>query len=461
MVAGLIVPIAFLAGLAVHVLALERFPNSGDENAYLWQAQAFAQGRITASSPQPAEAFRLSHVGDVAGRRFSKYPPGWPLLLSAGVLAGIPGAVNPLLAALALAGIYRLGCVWIGRRAALLGALVVLATPFFMLNAGSYHSHPSCLFALTALGLCLTWAEERGAAAAFVLAGTAFGLSVLIRPFSALLVGIPMLVAFVPSLARGQGRARKVLLFGLGGLPCALFLTTVNLSVTGTWWRMAWSLYDNSETIGFGSYGHTPLGGLKTMLRLTAEGVLYTSVLGAFLLVLGWGHRFRRQNLARILLVAPVVGHVFWWSHGGNRYGPRFYFEALLPFALFAGAGLEWVQQWKRFRAVALAGSAAWVIVAAMLLTQAHRQVHDRRDVYRTVEAAGLTNAVVLLTTASSDMVRIDLTRNPPDFQRAAVLFALARGPHDREVKQAYPDRSFYSYRWAPEGGVLTAAQFE
>lgn len=457
--AAMMVPIAFLTALAVHVFVLERFPNSGDENAYLWQAEAFALGAVTAPSPQPTDAFRLSHVVDAAGRRFSKYPPGWPLLLSAGVDAGLPGAVNPLLSALALAGIYRLGCVWIGRRGALLGALAVFATPFFLLNAGSYHSHPSCLFALTALALCLTWGKERGAAAAFVLAGAAFGLAVLIRPFSALLLGLPMLAAFAPSLARD--RARHLLLFGIGGLPCAVFLALVNVSVTGTWWRMAWSQYDVSETLGFGPYGHTLFDGLKTMVRLAGEGVLYTCLSGAILLGLGWGRRFPRRQLARILLLAPVVGHVFWWSHGGNRYGPRFYFEALLPFALFAGAGLERALQWARFRSVATLACVAWVTIASVLIVRAHDQVHARRDVFRTVNAAGLTNAVVLLTTASSDMVRVDLTRNPPDFRVAPVLFALARGPLDREVKQAYPDRAFYYYRWTPEGGILSPADIE
>lgn len=458
--AAMLVPIAFLAAWSIHVFALERFPNSGDENAYLWQAEAFALGAVTAPSPQPADAFRLSHIGDAGGRRFSKYPPGWPLLLSLGVRAGVPGAVNPLLAALALAGIYRLGCVWVGRRGALLGALAVLATPFFLLNAGSYHSHPSCLFALTALALSLTWGEQRGAAAAFVLAGAAFGLAVLIRPFSALLLGLPMVLAFAPSIARRQS-FRFLLLFGLGGLPSAAFLAMVNLSVTGNWWMLAWSQYDASETLGFGAYGHTLVDGLKTMIRLVAEGVLYTSVFGAMLLWFGWGRRFSRHWLARVLLVIPIVGHVFWWSHGGNRYGPRFYFEALLPFALFAGAGLERVLQFRRFRIVAVVAGVGWVVITSILVAHAHRQVHARRDVYRTVEAAGLTNAVVLLTTASSDMVRIDLTRNPPDFQQAAVLFALARGPLDREVKEAYEDRAFYSYRWTPEGGVLTAVNFE
>src|SRR5687767_13939060 len=135
--AFIVLPV-FVAALLVHVLVLQRFANSGDEYAYVWQATAFSEGHVTALSPQPAEAFKQNHLGDADGRRFSKYPPGWPVLLALGTRIGLPGVVNPLLAALALAGIYRLACSWVGRRAAACGALVIGSSPFFLLNAGSF-----------------------------------------------------------------------------------------------------------------------------------------------------------------------------------------------------------------------------------------------------------------------------------------------------------------------------------
>src|SRR5688572_26754626 len=162
--AALIVPPVFVAAVLVHVFVLQGFANSGDEYAYLWQATAFSEGRVTADSPQPAAAFQQQHIGDADGIRFSRFPPGWPLLLALGVRAGFPGVINPLLAALALAGIYRLACAWAGARAAALGVLFVGTSPFFLFNAGSFHSHPSCLFALTGLALSLAWAIERPSA---------------------------------------------------------------------------------------------------------------------------------------------------------------------------------------------------------------------------------------------------------------------------------------------------------
>jgi hypothetical protein len=95
------------------------------------------------------------------------------------------------------------------------------------------------------------------------------------------------------------------------------------------------------------------------------------------------------------------------------------------------------------------------IVVFATLATSIHHQIHDRRGVYRTVEAAGLQNAVVLVTTGSGDLVRIDLTRNPPDFEHAPVLYGLSRGDADRDVQRTYPGRTLYRYRWTPTGGML------
>jgi hypothetical protein len=457
--AAAIVPIAFAAALIVHLLVLQRFANSGDEYAYIWQATALARGEMTAASPQPQEAFRLNHIGDVNGRRFSKYPPGWPLLLAPGVITGIPGAVNPLLAALALAGIYRLGCTWIGRRAAMLGVAVTGSSPFFLLNAGSYHSHPSCLFALTALALALAWAAERPRPWPLIVAGASFGLAVLIRPYTACLVGVPLLAAFAIDQWRGGATAvGRLAWFGLGGVPFACALLVVNRAVTGSWMTLPWTYFDPSEKLGFGVYQHTLLRGVKTTVRLCAEGALYTSLVGSVLVALAWGRAITHRRLLWVIMCAPVVGYLFWWSDGGNRYGPRFYFEGLLGFTLLAGVGFERVSAWPRSRTLTVAGATVAAVALTILAARSHRQIYARRDVFRVVDAAKLNRALVLLETASADMVRIDLTRNPPDAASAPVLYGLSRGPLDREVRRAFPDRSLYYYSWAAGGGTIRPA---
>jgi 4-amino-4-deoxy-L-arabinose transferase-like glycosyltransferase len=461
--AALVVPCAFLLAVVVQVVVLQRFPNSGDEYAYLWQATAFAHGEVSAETPQPQDAFRLNHVGDRNGRRFGKYPPGWPLLLAAGVAAGAPSLVNPLLAALALAGVYRLACSFVGPRAALLGTIFTGSTPFFLLNAASYFSHPACLFSLTVLALALCWTIERRGPLPLIVAGAGFGLAVLVRPYTALLVGVPLLlglgkdVFFTPG-PRRRPFATSLLWFIAGGVPFALLLAMVDRAVTGSWLTLAWTYFDPEETIGFGVHGHTLARGMRITARLCGEGVLYTSLFSPVLLVAALGRLTNRRWLLWTLLAVPIIGHVFWWSHGGNRYGPRFYFEALLPFTMLAGVGLERLLAMRRARVPLLAAAVVASIAFVVLCAGFRTEIYQRRDVYRTVDGAGLQNALVLLTTASGDMSRTDLTRNPPDWRGANVLYALSRGTLDIELLRHYPARAAYYSGSTPEGGRLWPA---
>ncbi|MEO6222697.1 MAG: glycosyltransferase family 39 protein, partial [Vicinamibacterales bacterium] len=456
--AALIVPPVFAAAILVHVFVLQGFANSGDEYAYLWQATAISEGRVTAESPQPAAAFTQNHLGDDGHRRFSKYPPGWPLLLAVGARVQLPGLINPLLAALALAGIYRLGSAWAGTRAAALGAIVTATSPFFLLNAGSYHSHPACLFALTGLALSLAWAGERPGAGPLVLGGVSFGLAVLIRPYTALLIGVPLILGLGTPVVRALLTAQRNpwqagAWFVIGGVPAIAVLMLVNMAATGSWWTLPWTRFDPTEGWGFGSYGHTPLRGLKNAVRLCLEGVVYTSFIALPLLVAARGQAVSHRRLLWVILAAPVIGYIFWWSHGGNRYGPRFYFEALLALTILMGVGLERLLRGKMARAVVTIAGIATIASGGVLARSAYSQVLARRDVYRVVEAAGLQHAIVLLKTASSDMVRIDLNRNPPDFRAAPVLYGMSRPGLDYEVVEANPGRSLYYYEWRAEGG--------
>jgi hypothetical protein len=453
-----IVPPVFVAALLVHVFVLQEFANSGDEYAYVWQATAFSEGHVTAVSPQPADAFKQNHLADADNVRFSRYPPGWPLLLAIGAGAGWPGMVNPLLAALALAGIYRLACSWAGPRAAAWGVLMTGASPFFLLNAGSFHSHPSCLFALTGLALSLAWATERPGAWPLLLGGASFGLAVLIRPYTALLIGLPLIIGLgLPILRRLSAEQRSPWAagawFALGGVPAIGALMIVNLAATGSWWMLAWSRFDASEGASFGSYGHTIVRGLKTAVRLCLEGVVYTSFIALPLLAAARGQSVAHRRLLWVMLVAPVAGYVFWWSHGGNRYGPRFYFEALLPMTLLVGIGFDRLLRTRRPMVIIAVAAIATIASSGVLGYRAYAQVHARRDVYRVVDHAGIRQAVVLLKTASADMVRLDLNRNPPNFRQAAVLFGMSRAGLDYEVAEAHPDRTLYYYEWSEDGG--------
>src|SRR3972149_9941850 len=108
-VAFVLAGLAALAAASVADRVFERIPHLEDEFAYSWQAHIIAQGRAYVPSPAEPDSFFVPFVIDHQGRRFGKYPPGWPAALSLGVRAHAAWAVNALLAGLSAWLVYRLG----------------------------------------------------------------------------------------------------------------------------------------------------------------------------------------------------------------------------------------------------------------------------------------------------------------------------------------------------------------
>src|SRR5687768_12658753 len=63
--------------IAVGMLVLQRFPNSGDEYVYLYQAATLQEGRVANPAPALSEFFEFNYIAQVNGRAFGTFPPGW------------------------------------------------------------------------------------------------------------------------------------------------------------------------------------------------------------------------------------------------------------------------------------------------------------------------------------------------------------------------------------------------
>ncbi len=449
----MLVSAAFVLGVCVHVWVLQHFPNSADEYAYLWQAEALAGGHLTARTPEPRDAFAFFHLGDRDGVRYSRFPPGFPLLLVPGVLLGVPGLINPLLAALGLGVTYLLGVRWVGPRAALVGVLLVLLSPFYLLNAGSFHSHPSAMFAI----VCAVYAADRAkrhhrAGRWLVACGAGLGTAFLVRPYTAVLIGVPLALWASRVEGEDEGRrfgtwVRRLAWVAAGGMPFLAVYLGVNHAISGSVWVPATRYLDPEEGVGFGVHGHTLHQGLKNTFFWFLEGFGYTFFMTPLLLLLARGRAGRREKLLWAWMGVLVVGYLFYWNPGGNRYGPRFYFEALPAFALLTGVGAVEAFSRRPLRPILALFAIIGLAATARTLAVHHHQVAARRDVYRQVAALGLDHAVVILLSGAGDMPVYDLTRNPPEFASAPVLYARGLGPADKALLDRFPDRDFYYYR--------------
>jgi hypothetical protein len=104
-------------------------PHIQDSAAQFIHAKVFAQGMLTAPSPEPRDFFLTPLMIDRAGRWYSQFPPGHTALLALGHLAGAPWLVNPLLGSLCVPAVYALAREIHGRGAARAAARLLMVCP--------------------------------------------------------------------------------------------------------------------------------------------------------------------------------------------------------------------------------------------------------------------------------------------------------------------------------------------
>jgi hypothetical protein len=463
----------FCLACGVGFLVLQDFPNSSDENSYLTQARIFATGRLWVQAPPMPDFFEArSFVMDEArGRFFAKAFPGWAAILSLGVRAGVPWALNPLLSAMTVILAGWAGAKLLGRHGELAVVGIIVLTPFFLLNAASYYNHPAtALLVVLFLAATIRLAEGAGLVWA-VLAGLASGAALWIRPGSALALTLPFFLWLGWKWLR-EGRwgvlvtATAPVLLALAGL--ALY----NRSLFGSALRTGYDVYDPQDIRAGLGMDHLVITGwwLLKLLFWLVPG----SLAGLFFLARGRGWRewFRKEPILVLMalsLAGLVLTYLLFQNKGGNEYGPRYYYDGLVYLAILVAAG--WMRAPEALagrvpalrvaRAAALTlGFGAFLAVAGsipFLMFHYHDKVAHNRDLFLATERSGHPSALVFLRTGSGRMPPGDLVRNPLDF-RTGVVYARDLGPDaDQMLAALYADRPalVYTYDALARRGTL------
>ncbi|HWD46377.1 MAG TPA: hypothetical protein VHM23_22175 [Actinomycetota bacterium] len=333
---------ALLAGLvAVALLGLfvtvqwAKLP-SFDGKVALATARAMAEGRLHL---RPEEDPTKHHFP------YSHYGIGMPLLLLPLYLLQralqipphlLESLASPLLLAATGALLYLCGreLGW-SRRLSLAGALVFGALTQALQISQEAWSEPGVALgvALVVLGL-LRW--RSGRASGPWLAGSGFGVGLLFRNDSALLLGVGLLLlpAFVP-WRRLLAARRAWLGLVLPVLPVLAWTCWYSLRRDGS---LVPAVYG-------GSFSTPPLTGLDGLLLSPGKGLFaYNPFL--LLAVPGAVALWRRDRAATALLVVLMAARVLLyarWSdwHGGVSWGPRFLMPAVGPLALLAVYGVS------------------------------------------------------------------------------------------------------------------------
>jgi hypothetical protein len=330
-------------------------PHVEDEAAYLFQAQVFAQGRLRAPSPPYPTSYWSPFVVDHGGWRFGKYPPGYPLLLSLGVLAGAPWVVNALLGSLALWLIAQAGRRIYSPTAGLLAAALGLACPVFLAESPSLLSHPTslCFSSLFLWAMAAILDDgERSRRRWALLAGLGLGYLLFTRPFDVAGIGLPFALYALARAARGdRAPLRRGLLaasvIALFGLLLLLYWRRLTGSFVNPY-RLVWPYDRPGFGLNAGLEGHDLATGLRYArhnLTAVARGWLgwpgYLNLLPPALpFLLEPRRRWHYLLLAAFLSLVAV--HVTYWHYGGHDAGfPRYYYAGLPALLLLSARGLE------------------------------------------------------------------------------------------------------------------------
>ncbi len=422
---------SLVAVAAAHLVAdrvFEHMPHIEDEMAYVWQAQVLAGGKLTLPSPPDPKSILVPFVVDYDGRRFGKYPLGWPLVLAFGLLLHARDWINPILAGASVWLTYRLGKKLFDERVALCAALLTVTSPFVLLNSGSLLSHPWSLF--LSLAFALAWldtfdliqyeghqvhtvrAANTGGTPAvsprrapgpngvrdgkgksfesfvsFVfgehppawltvsVAGLSLGVLALTRPLTAAAVGLPFFIHGLLLLIRGDKRTRRrVLTLGLLAALVSALVLLWQFVVTGDPLLNPYTLWWKYDKIGFGpGFGRQP-GGHSLDWAWVNLKISFQSGWGDFF---GWGRAswlFLPFGLAalgrnaRAWLVACVFPSIVLlysaYWIGSNLYGPRYYFEGFYSLTLVSAAGMFWLAE----RVLKEAPARRWMQIATAFL---------------------------------------------------------------------------------------------
>ena len=469
--------VAIAAAYLVAELVFERIPHIEDEMAFAWQAQVYARGQVTIPSPPHPNIMMTPFVVDYQGQRFSKYPPGWSVVLAFGYLLGARAWLNPLLAGLAVWLTYRLGQKAFNPAVGLLAAFLTLLSPFFLMLSGSLLSHNWSL--VLSLIFTLAWLDtfiyetKVPRWMTSLVAGLTLGLLALTRPLTALGVALPFFIHGLILLWRGGWDVRRRVLFiGVVALLVSALFLLWQFAVAGNPLTNPYTLWWSYDKVGFGPSvgrqegGHNlfwSLVSLKKALDTGRSDFFGWGDLSWLFLPLGlWAVRRNRPAwLVGSVFVSLAGTYMLYWT-SSVTFGPRYYFEGFYSVTLLSAAGFLWLAGWPRAkiwrsgRFLVAAGLLAFLVSYNLVCylpprLQGMRGLYDveRADLlpFQTEAAKALTPAIVVVHTQETwtDYGALLDLQNP--WLTTPFIFTFGQGGiSDATLEADFPDRRLIHY---------------
>lgn len=447
---GIILLVNFSLIMYTSQITLRDFPNSGDEYAYLVSAKIFSEGKLSVPSHKLNDFFNFWHIIN-DGKYYGKYPPGWPLILSLGVLLNVPWIINPLIGLLTMVLIYLIARENFSKDTALFAIFLTLFNAFFIFNSASYFSHASAMFFIALfVYFYFRYLDNASENLNYVFMGIAGGFALLIRPYTAMASLLPFGLHFLYRSIRSQELRKSIKGVLLAVLFFGLFISAYlgyNYAQTGDPFLQPYMKYHNQKDI-VPSVGRDLPGMMKNQFfRAISELHKWLPFLLVIISIHLFSDKSKKKTLLLLLFASLFIFHFLIGFSVGNAYGPRYNYES--SFALFILAAFSLDKLINKRQVI----FGILIIVLFFNISQFYdatihhsNQVRERMQLYDLVREQNISNAVVFLRGWSGSMDPGDLKRNGIYFNESVLYVSDFGENKNKALMNAYSGREFYVF---------------
>jgi hypothetical protein len=441
--------LSLLQFVLVHFVLIQRFPNSGDEQAYLYEAQLFSHGQLYATDPIYDRAHPLNKfvaadaMDDAGGRRFSKYDPGWPGLLALGMVVHAEGLVAPLLGALTVFLLLSYVSKRIGNQFVVTTWFFPTLCSFFFLSVANFGSHTASMAFLFGAFVLYDDTMERPPEDGrwrLLSVGLLLGYCSLIRYID----WIPLLGWIAFDLLRRR-KIKGLILVVLGfGLLASLHLVYNKLLTGDALTPPGVHFARGTVEVHFGFF----LTGFETTaIRLRRVLYAFPPAILLFLWLTRPGPSARLRTYLTLFALNVLV--YFLYAGGVAGPGPRYYFP-YFPFLFFAVVEVYRLTREQKIGRWGWRAAMAGLVVCSFIYADGQtRDIYRRLDLERAVATIPQKKRIILLQSGTYKMDIPDLIRNPPDLWSADTLyFAYDDSAGIADLLRRFPQHSVYLYQY-------------
>ncbi|MDR4496971.1 MAG: glycosyltransferase family 39 protein [Candidatus Scalindua sp.] len=495
-----IIAALWVTSLAVilSIFSYERHPHIADEVGYLLHAKYFANGMLTMPAPPVQEAFNIDLMQYEADRWYSPVPPGWPAILSLGVIIGAPWIVNPILAGINVLLAYTLIRALYDRNTARISILLLSVSPWYLFMSMNFLTHTFTLTCSLVGAVAVIRARRTGKILWGCIGGIAVGMLFQVRPLDGLVIASLLGLSVIGIIGGKRLKITSIGAFALGAIFLGLVALSYNNHLTGNPLKNPINAYadkvfrPNANALGFGpdrgldtseGWAHDPFPGHGLLDVLVNSNLNTFSVnielfgwsTGSLILMalMFFSGRKRKSDYLMITVIVLIVGtYSLYWFSGGPDFSARYWYLTIIPCVVLTVRGIHVLTDKIRLDSERTINDSSIVVLGVLLvisltlinffpwraIDKYHHYRGMRPDIRHLANEYGFGKSIVLIRGDRHPDYASAATYNPVNLHECVPVYAWNRNTEVRaQVLKVYHDRPV----WFVDGPSITNNGFK